>query len=112
MSYRFGVISLFLTIQLVIAAPCAVLALDSGGCETGVIFDAQQSRTSGEEFFLSDVVGFVDFHQSITNYGVLEGRLAISQSEQQNNNGAGANSKYRSDQSSQKRPAQLCEPFL
>jgi hypothetical protein len=88
MQYRFGVITLFFAIQLVFAAPDAALALDEGGLETGAIYDAMRFRTSGEEFFLSDFVGFADFHQNITNYGLLEGRLAWSESEQ--HDGAGS----------------------
>ncbi len=91
MQYRFGVITLFFAILIVFASPCAVPALDQGGVETGVIYDAQRFRTSGEEFFLSDFVGFADFHQNITNYGVLEGRTAWSESEQ--HDGAGSLSK-------------------
>ena len=82
MQYRFGVITLFFVIQLVLAAPDAVIALDQGGFETGVIYDSMQFRTSGEQFALSDLVGYADFRQSITNYGVLEGRFAWSESEQ------------------------------
>src|SRR5208337_3082012 len=91
MQYRFGVITLFFAIQLVLAAPHTVPALDQGGVETGVIYDVMRFRTSGEQFFLSDLVGYVDFHQNITNYGVLEGRLAVSESEQ--HDGAGSLSK-------------------
>lgn len=82
MKYRFGVITSFFVIQLAFAAPYAAMALDEGGVETGVIYDAQRFRTSGEEAFLSDLVGFVDFHQTITNYGVIEGRFAVSESAQ------------------------------
>lgn len=88
MSYRFGVITLLFAIQFVFAAPRAVKALDQGGVETGVIYDAARYRTSGEEFFLSDLIGFVDFHQIITNYGVLEGRFAASESEQHDGPGS------------------------
>ena len=88
MQYRFGVITLFFAIQLVLAAPHTVPALDQGGIETGVIYDVMRFRTSGEQFFLSDLVGYADFHQNITNYGVLEGRLAVSESEQ--HDGAGS----------------------
>ncbi|MGA3114120.1 MAG: SdrD B-like domain-containing protein [Syntrophobacteraceae bacterium] len=88
MQFRFGVITLFFAIRLVLAAPDAVLAIDQGGVETGVIYDAQQFRTSGEQFFLSDLVGFADFHQNITNYGVLEGRFAWSDSEQHDGPGS------------------------
>ncbi|MFZ0929257.1 MAG: SdrD B-like domain-containing protein [Syntrophobacteraceae bacterium] len=88
MQYRFGVITLFFAIRLVLAAPEAVLAIDQGGLETGVIYDAQQFRTSGEQFSLSDLVGFADFHQNLTNYGVLEGRFAWSDSEQDDGTGS------------------------
>jgi hypothetical protein len=88
MKYRFGVITFFFAIQLAFAAPDAVTALDQGGVETGVIYDAQRFRTSGEQAFLSDLVGFTDFHQTITNYGVLEGRFAVSESEQHDGPGS------------------------
>jgi hypothetical protein len=88
MKYRFGVITFFFAIQLVFAVPDAAIALDEGGVETGVIYDAQRYRTSGEQFFLSDLIGFVDFHQIITNYGVLEGRFAESESEQHDGPGS------------------------
>ncbi len=88
MKYRFGVITFFFTIQLLFARPEAVMALDQGGAETGVIYDSTQFRTSGEQFFLSDLVGYADFHQNITNYGVLEGRFAWSDFEQ--HDGAGS----------------------
>ena len=82
MQYRFGVITFFFAIQLVFTMPHAAPAIDQGGVETGVIYDAIRFRTSGEQFSLSDLAGFVDFHQIITNYGALEGRVAWSDSEQ------------------------------
>jgi hypothetical protein len=88
MRYRFGVITLFFTIQLLFAAPDAIMAVDEGGAETGVIYDAERCRTVGEQFSLSDFVGFTDFHQTFTNYGILEGRLAGSESEQHNGTGS------------------------
>ena len=88
MSHRFGVITFFLTIQLVLTIPRIAGAIDAGGIETGVIYDAQRFRTSGEQFFVSDLVGFADFHQIITNYGELDGRLAISESEQHDGSGS------------------------
>jgi hypothetical protein len=88
MPNRLGVITFFIAVQFLLAVPCAVTALDQGGIETGMIYDAQRFRTSGEEFFLSDIVGFVDFNQQITNYGVFEGRLAVSESEQHDGSGS------------------------
>ena len=82
MQNRFGVITLFFAIQFVFISPHAAPAIDQGGFETGVIYDTIRFRTSGQQFSLSDLVGYADFHQNITNYGVLEGRVAWSDSEQ------------------------------
>ncbi|HYA42222.1 MAG TPA: SdrD B-like domain-containing protein [Syntrophobacteraceae bacterium] len=88
MAHRFGVIIFFLVIQLAFTAPRESAALDEGGVQTGVIYDSQRFRTSGEQFYLSEIVGFADFHQTFTNYGVLEGRVAFSDLEQ--HDGAGS----------------------
>jgi hypothetical protein len=88
MRYRFGVITFLFSMHFVLAAPSAVRALDQGEAETGVIYDAARYRTSGQQFFISDLVGFVDFRQYLTNYGVLEGRLAASDSEQHDGPGS------------------------
>ena len=82
MQNRFGVITLFFAIQLIFTMPHTAPAIDQGGIETGVIYDTLRFRTSGEQFALSDLVGYADFHQNITNYGTLEGRVAWSDSKQ------------------------------
>ncbi|MGA2223028.1 MAG: hypothetical protein ABSH41_01125, partial [Syntrophobacteraceae bacterium] len=82
MQNRFGVVTLFFAIQLIFTMPHTAPAIDQGGIETGVMYDSMQFRTAGEQFSLSDLVAYADFHQNITNYGVLEGRLAWSDSEQ------------------------------
>lgn len=75
---RLGIVAFLLTITLSLATSSTLMALDQGGLETGVIFDALRFRTAGQEFFLSEFAGYADFRQNLTNYGVLEGRLAMS----------------------------------
>jgi hypothetical protein len=88
MHYRLGVFTIFFAAQLIFATSHAVTALDDGGVQTGVVYDAERFRTSGQQGFLSDFVQFADFHQNITNYGVLEGRLAVSESAQHDGTGS------------------------
>ncbi len=54
------------------------LALDHGEGHLGSSFYAVRFRTFGQQFNLKEYYGFADFRQTLTNYGVLEGKLAYS----------------------------------
>jgi hypothetical protein len=44
----------------------------------GLAYYALRFRTVGQQFSLSEGLGYLDLHQTLTNYGVLEGRAALS----------------------------------
>ncbi len=59
--------------------PCSpALALDEGGGNVGTAYYALRFRTLGQQFSLSEALWYADLHQRLTNYGLVEGRLAVS----------------------------------
>lgn len=53
-------------------------ALESGEGHVGSSYYAVRFLTFGQQFSMSEFYGFMDFRQPLTNYGVLEGKLAYS----------------------------------
>jgi hypothetical protein len=61
-----------------LAFPNSAQALESGEGHVGSSYYAVRFLTFGQQFSLSEFYGFMDFRQPLTNYGVLEGKLAYS----------------------------------
>jgi hypothetical protein len=54
------------------------LAWDEGGGEVGTAYYALRFRTLGQQFSLSEALWYANLYQRLTNYGLLEGRGALS----------------------------------
>lgn len=77
-SCRSWTIFSLLVILLAWGSLSPALALDEGGGRTGMSYYALKFKTAGQQFSLSEGLGFIEFYQRVTNYGVLEGRSAVS----------------------------------
>ena len=80
--FRFWIIFPLLAVQLIWGSFSSALALDQGGGQTGLAYYALRFRTLGQQFSLSEGLGYIEAYQRITNYGVVEGRAAISRLEE------------------------------
>ena len=80
--FRFWIIFPLLAVQLIWGSFSSALALDQGGGQAGLAYYALRFRTLGQQFSLSEGLGYIEAYQRITNYGVVEGRAAISRLEE------------------------------
>jgi hypothetical protein len=76
--------------QLVWGSVTSVLALDEGGGQVGLAYYALRFRTLGQQFSFSEGLGFIEAYQRVTNYGVLEGRAAVSRLQEPEGTGDGS----------------------
>jgi hypothetical protein len=67
-----------LTILSLLAAPSSAPALESGEGHLGSSFYSLHFQTFGQQFNLTEFYGFLDFQQTLSNYGILEGKFAGS----------------------------------
>ncbi len=74
-----GIFILFLFVRIDLVPLNEALAMDQGGAEIGIVFSAQEFRTSQQEFSQSELLGILNIHQNLTNYGVLEAHFADSE---------------------------------
>jgi hypothetical protein len=61
-----------------LASPKSAQALEAGEGHVGSSYYSTQFRTFGQQFSISEYYAYLDFQQKLTNYGILDGKLAYS----------------------------------